>query len=194
MTTAEPGPADPKPKPRWFRYGLLALLAIIFVCSMPWDLWLFVRPASTPLTETAKPDGKKTYEEFAAAIKSYPYEASQARKDRIVKNYPRLEAGMSKDQIAGLIGDPDYSQLEYAKEPSDRAVGSSWMYYLRKRDNGVSLIDPCVQMFFGTDGWAYWIVPSNIGGLKEKGSYLREGRPPSNTGRSQEATKADQHR
>jgi hypothetical protein len=69
-------------------------------------------PASAPPAKrTPKPDGKKKYEEFAAAIKSYPYEAPQVRKDGIVQNYPKLELGMSKDRIAELIGDPDYSRL-----------------------------------------------------------------------------------
>ena len=176
--TPEPRPTAPRLKRRWRTYSLL--MAIIFVCSIPWDLWLFVRPAPTPPTQTPKPDGKKTYEEFAAAIKSYPYEASQARKDRIVKNFPKLAVGMSKDQIAGLIGDPDYSRLDYAKEPSDRAVGSSWTYWLRKRDNGVNALDPCLEIFFGTDDRAHWIVPSNIDGLKEKGSPSRQSGPPPN--------------
>jgi hypothetical protein len=159
-------------KRRWRTYSVL--LAIIFVCSMPWDLWFFVRPALTP-----QPDGKNTYEEFAAAIKSYPYEASQARKDRIVKSFPRLAAGMSKDQIAALIGDPDYSQLDYGpKGPGEKWLGSSWTYWLHKRDDGVNMNDPCLEIFFGTDGRANWIVPTSIDGLKEKGGVSRADRPP----------------
>jgi len=166
---------EPRPKKRrWRIYSLL--LAIIFVCSIPWDLWLFRAP--TPPTETPKPDGKKTCEEFEAAIKSYPYEASQARKDRIVKNYPKLAIGMAKDQIAGLIGEPDCSGLIYGpKGPGEKWLGSAWTYCLRKRDNGSNAFDPCVEIFFGTDDRAGWIVPSNIDGLTEKRSPSRQSNP-----------------
>ena len=172
---------EPRPKKRrWRIYWLL--LAIIFVCSMPWDLWLF--PAPTPPTETPKPDGKKTCEEFAATIKSYPYEATQARKDKIVQNYPKLEIGMSKDQVATLIGDPDFSGLNYGpKGPGEKWLGSSWAYCLRLRENGSNAFDPRVEIFFGTDGRANWIVPSNIDGLTEKGGVSRQRESPPNTDR-----------
>ena len=128
----------------------------------------------TQLGPTPKPDGKKTDQEFEAAIKTYPYDAPQARRDRIVKNGPRLEVGMSKEQVAELIGDPDYSRLMYGpKGPGARWLGSSWMYYLHKRDSNINVYNPCVQIFFGTDDRATWIVPSNIDGLTEKGSYAR---------------------
>jgi hypothetical protein len=165
---------SPEPRPtkrRWRIYSVL--MAIIFVCSIPWDLWLFRAP--TPPTQTPKPDGKQTYEEFAAAVMSYPYEASQARKDRIVKNYPKLAVGMSKDRVAELIGDPDYSGLGYGpKGPNEKWRGSDWTYWFRKRDNGINSFDPVVQIFFGTDDRAHWIVPSNIDGLKEKDSFASE--------------------
>ena len=168
---------SPEPRPtkrRWRTYILL--MAVIFVCSIPWDLWLFRAP--TPPTVTPKPDGKKTYEEFAATIKSYPYDAPQERKDRIVKNYPKLELGMSKEQVAELIGDPDYSQLGYGpKGPRPQWHGSNWTYWLRKRDNLVNLNDPCLEIFFGTDDRATWIVPSNIDGLTEKPSSFRQSNP-----------------
>lgn len=128
-------------------------------------------------TENPKPDGKKSYEAFAAIIKTYPYEAPQPRKDRVIKNYSKLEIGMPKDQVAGLIGEPDYSRPSYgAKRPTDmRWPGSSWTYYLYKRSDLVNTLDACVQIFFGTDDHVKWIVPSNIEGLVEKGSPAHNG-------------------
>ena len=171
---------EPRPKKRrWLLYCVLALLALIWVCSLPWALWLFHAP--TPPTVTPKSDGKQTYEEFAAAIKSYPYEAPQARKDRIVKNYPKLELGMTKDQIAELIGEPDFSQFGYAKGPKgprEKWLGSYWMYYFRQRNNGFNVYDPCLEIFFDTNDRAHWIVPENIDGLKEKGPSQRQSSSP----------------
>ena len=169
MSVSESQPATLKPKRRWKSYCLWTLLALILVCSIPWDLWLFVRPPPTP--QTPKPDGKKTSEEFRATIKSYPYKAPQPRKDRIIKNYPKVAIGMSKDQIAGLIGEPDCSGLIYGpKGPGEKWKGSCWTYCLRLRENGSNAFDPFVEIFFGTDDRAGWIVPSNIDGLTEKRS------------------------
>jgi len=124
-------------------------------------------PALTP-----KSDGKKTYQEFAATIKSYPYEAPQARKDKIVKNLSKLELDMSKEQVAALIGEPDYSELYYIGEgPRGLWFGSHWMYYLRKQANGVPILDSRVDILFGTDDRAKRIAPLNIDGLKEKGGF-----------------------
>jgi hypothetical protein len=163
----------------WLPYSLWVAVAFAVACPIVCIWLLFFCPAPTPPTETPNPDGKKTCEEFTAAIKSYPYEASQARKDRIVKNYPKLEVGMSKDQVAGWIGDPDYSRLDYGpKGPNEKWLGSSWYFYLHKTDDGANLGDPCVEIFFGTDDRATWIVPSNIDGLKEKGSPSRQSNPP----------------
>jgi hypothetical protein len=39
------------------------------------------------------------------------------------------------------------------------------------------MYDPCVEIFFDTNGRATWIVPSNIGGLAEKGSCSRHDYP-----------------
>ena len=116
-------------------------------------------------------DGKRSYEEFRSAVKSFPYTASPERKERILAGYPKLEVGMTKEQVAVLIGEPDYSQLSYGpKGPNMRWKGSSWSYYLYKRGDGVNSFDPVVQVFFGTNDRAKWIVPSNIEGLREKGS------------------------
>jgi uncharacterized repeat protein (TIGR03803 family) len=107
----------------------------------------------------------------------YPYEASQVRKDRIVKNFPKLEIGMSKERVAELIGDPDFSRLDYTKGPKEKWLGSTWTYWLRKRDSGVNVYDPCLEISFWTNDRAQWIVPSNIEGLKEKGSPYIWGGP-----------------
>ena len=119
--------------------------------------------------EVPKPDGKRSYEEFAATIRSYPYEAPQLRKDKIIKNYPELQIGMSKDQVAGLIGEPDFSRVDYGpKGPGEKWQGSSWTYYLYTRSNLANNFDPCVYVRFGTDDRVNCITPSNIEGLTEK--------------------------
>jgi hypothetical protein len=59
------------------------------------------------------PDGQKSYKEFRATIKSFPYSAAPEPKKQIVENYPTLRVGMTKNQVAALIGTPDYSELDF---------------------------------------------------------------------------------
>jgi hypothetical protein len=139
---------------------LIAAMCLLCGCNLP----------APPIGPKPKPDGKNTCEQFDASIKSYPYVASNERKDKIIQNYGKLEVGMSKDRIAELIGDPDYSQLDYGpKGPRAKWLGSNWMYYIRKQEDLVNMKDPCIQIFFDIDGHAHWLVPQAIDGLEEKG-------------------------
>ena len=117
-------------------------------------------------------DGQKSYEEFRATIKSFPYATVAKRRSYILKNYPSLRVGMSKKQVAALIGDPDYSTPIYAygpKGPQERWRGSIWTYILFMREDAMNENDPKIQIFFGTDGLVRWAVPSGIAGLSEIG-------------------------
>ncbi len=119
-------------------------------------------------------DGKRSYEEFKASVGSFPYNAPRERRERILAGYSKLDVGVTKDEVAAAIGEPDYSQLNYGpKGPNMPLIGSSWVYYLSKRGDRANNLDPVVHVFFGTDGRARWIVPSNIEGLHEKGSPLQ---------------------
>src|SRR5262245_7330464 len=112
--------------------------------------------SQTPQDPT--PVDARTYEEFAATINSYPYDASAQGKLTVLKGYPKLEIGMTKAQIRSLIGEPDFGQQNYGpKGPNMRWLGSSWTYDLKMRDTNVNLLDPSVEIFFGTDDRADWI-------------------------------------
>jgi len=122
-------------------------------------------------TKAPNVDGMKTIDEFYAEIKSYPFEAPQARRDKVINNYHNLEVGMPKEQVASILGEPDYSRLDYGpKGPGAKWLGSHWTYQLYKRSSSVNIYDPSILIFFGTDDRAKWIVPSAIEGLTEKGS------------------------
>lgn len=121
-----------------------------------------------------KSDGKKSYKEFVAGVKIFPYEASLSRKDPIIRNYSKLEIGMSKDQIVALIGEPDYSQLSYGpKGPGEKWLGSTWNYFLYLNDSKSSQLnakpDQWIEIFFDTEDKAHCIGPSKNLGLEKKG-------------------------
>ena len=73
------------------------------------SLMLFALPGcrARPLIQHAS-DGQKSYDEFRATINSFPYSTSPERRDLVVNNYPSLRVGMTKQQVAALIGNPDY--------------------------------------------------------------------------------------
>jgi hypothetical protein len=109
------------------------------------------------------PDGMPIYQEFEARIKEYPYIAPSERSVKILAGLPKLKRCMNKASIEALLGVPDYSDINYGpKGPGEHWLGSSWTYYLSKRSTLVNENDPCIQIFFDTDGHAQWIVPRNV--------------------------------
>ena len=121
-------------------------------------------------TQIPDRDGKRSYADFKQAVGSFPYTAPEERQSRIRKGYAQLAVGATKEQVASALGEPDYSQNNFSKDGKPKWLGSSWLYYLSKRSDGANSFDPVVHVFFGTDGRATWIVPSNIDGLNEMGS------------------------
>ncbi|WP_035356340.1 hypothetical protein [Edaphobacter aggregans] len=123
------------------------------------------------------PDGQKSYKEFRATIKSFPFSASAERKKQIGENYPSLRVGMTKKQVAALIGNPDYSELDFGpKGPGEHWLGSHWMYALFVREDSVNEKDPNIEIFFGTGDLVSWVVPSGLSGLSEIGECCKRSR------------------
>jgi hypothetical protein len=112
------------------------------------------------------PDGKRTEAEAQALIQSYPYSPSEERKSRLLQNYSKLSLGMSKDQVASLLGEPDYSLILFDIGAGDK--GSAWVYYLYlKTDLPNTFDDKSIEVFFNLDNQMDWVVPQNVEGLKE---------------------------
>lgn len=114
-----------------------------------------------------KDDDTPGYEAFRAAH-SFPYFASVEKRDRITKNYAQLRLGLSKAEVANILGTPDYSQGEWSKGPRDEYMGYGWKYFLEKPNpnNSNVKLDKTVEVFFDPTGKVHWVV-SNIDGLAE---------------------------
>ena len=112
-----------------------------------------------------------TYREFVASVGVFPYKASADRRKRLLNNYSKLVIGMSKDEVAALLGDPDFADKLQAKEPPFKQMGSEWIYYLLLNDANLTneKTDQSISIFYGPDGKAHWITPLNIEGLTVKG-------------------------
>lgn len=160
------------------RFSLLAVVvgALIALGLLLYSHFAY-RNAWRPEGGKPDPDGKKSYEQFRATIKLFPYSTSSERQLRIVKNYPSLRVGMDKQQVAALIGDPDYSELDWGpKGAHPHWRGSDWAYWLSMRSDESNLSDPRVEIFFGLDGHLTWAVPQGIG-LPEIGNCCSNPKP-----------------
>ncbi len=106
-------------------------------------------------------------------MKPFPYASSPERKERIRSGYPKLELGMTKVQVESIIGEPDFSTVDYEDYTLiPHWTGSHWTYYIRKQADFVSLIDPVADVFFDTHERADWIT-SNITDWPNKGGPPR---------------------
>ena len=118
-------------------------------------------------------DGKHNREQFVNSVRSFPYEASTERQSQLLGNYQKLSVGMSKEQVAAILGDPDYANITGPKtffgiQPN----GTEWVYGIHCEDQfcGSTGPDKVVEVFFKLDDRAHLIVPHGIGSLKEIGN------------------------
>jgi hypothetical protein len=113
--------------------------------------------------------GMKTYKQWKASVR-FPYQASQPRNERLVKNFDRVGVGSTKDEVVAALGEPDYESESSPKE-SNRSCGYEFIYYFEKPDGDLvnEIHDKKIEAFFSATGKATWIV-SNVTGLSEKGS------------------------
>ena len=119
----------------------------------------------------ADPDGRPSWQAFASAH-TFPYVASVERKQRILSNYSQLRIGLSKAEVAMLLGEPDCSKRHCPKERVEY-LGTSWEYYLEKpRSESNEKYDKLVYVSFDPKGKVKW-VSSNVDGLPEIGKAGR---------------------
>jgi hypothetical protein len=117
-------------------------------------------------------DGKHSREQFVGSLRGFPYDASPQRQAQVFGSYSKLSVGMSKQQIASILGDPDYSDITgpmtlWGMRPN----GSEWVYAIHCEAQfcGTFGGDKLVQVFFNLDDHADWIVPHGINSLQEIG-------------------------
>jgi hypothetical protein len=137
-------------------------------------------PTDTGMKPTSSVDkGKsilhiKSYVEFIRTITSFPYEAPRSKKDRIINNYQKLLIGMTTMEVTAIIGEPDFSTDSQVLDPPFKQKGIYWTYtiYLKNPKLVDIETDQYLNIFFDSSEKAYWIAPSNIRGLTQKGGNL----------------------
>jgi hypothetical protein len=137
-------------------------------------------PTDTGKRPTSKVDKEKSilhiksYVEFISTVTSFPYEAPRSKKDRIINNYQKLLIGMTKKEVTFTLGEPDFSTDSQVLDPPFKQQGTYWTYtiYLKNPKLVDIETDQYLNIFFDSSEKAYWIAPSNIQGLTQKGGNL----------------------
>ncbi|MEO8674247.1 MAG: hypothetical protein ABI569_01635 [Casimicrobiaceae bacterium] len=102
----------------------------------------------------------------------FPYIAPPERAATIRAGLAHLKRCANKAAVRSLLGEPDFGRAtRAAKGPGDKWIGSSWVYYLSKKDSGANRSDSRVEIFFDTGERAIWIAPSHVEGVREIGAF-----------------------
>jgi len=111
----------------------------------------------------------RTYKQWRESVR-FPYTAPGVRRERIVKSYERVAVGSTKEEFVAALGEPDFEEELYPKEPNRPCRGYAFTYYFEKPQDVVNDIrDKRIEAFFSPAGRATWIA-SNVSGLSEKGN------------------------
>jgi hypothetical protein len=113
-----------------------------------------------------------------------PYSVPAERKEQILRNYPKLQIGMSLEEVEKSLGNPDFSnplppaRLANTPEPIGLRCGDQVAYILKKTSENMSdLQDLAIYLFFSRDGALYWAAPQNVPSLKGLGSPTLQNDP-----------------
>ena len=75
-----------------------------------------------------------TTEDFVKGIRSYPFVAGAARREKLRVGVPKLTKCMPSTEVRKLIGDPDFGYVGYKSGPNGRVpVKVLWTYVLEKK-------------------------------------------------------------
>jgi hypothetical protein len=112
-------------------------------------------------------DDMPNYDAFVSTH-SFPYVAPPEKQTELTQNYSKLSIGLTKTQVATILGKPDCSQPSNTKQATPGYIGSSWTYFFEKPNPNLTnlKLDKSIEIFFAINGKTYWIV-SNVQGLNE---------------------------
>jgi hypothetical protein len=92
-----------------------------------------------------------TLEQLDGDDVQFPYKADDLRRSAILENNPRLELGMTGDEVLKVMGNPDFAMV--LAHAFDKAYGYSWQYCLARRyPRAPDDSDRFVEVFFDTSG------------------------------------------
>jgi hypothetical protein len=75
-----------------------------------------------------------TTEAFVKGVRSYPFVASAARREKLRVGVPQLAKCMPSTEVRSLIGDPDFGYVGYKSGPNGRVPAKVlWTYVLEKK-------------------------------------------------------------
>jgi hypothetical protein len=112
-------------------------------------LWL---SAAMIANAAADPYTPPTPDAFLRAIKSYPYAAATARRDRIRAGVPRLVRCMGWTEVRKLMGDPDFGIVAFRGGTGNTVpTRRLWTYILEKPAATEAVQGSRVVLWLGND-------------------------------------------
>jgi hypothetical protein len=110
---------------------------------------------TTPVLAGLAPGSASELPIAAKEITAYPFFASPERALSIRTNFGRISAGMSRSDVASLLGEPDEVRIAY--EPTikrAKIVGYTYWYVIRRLRRDGSVVEKqeaLVRVLFGLD-------------------------------------------
>ena len=93
-----------------------------------------------------------TTDAFVKGIRSYPFVANAARREKLRVGVPKLTKCMPSAKVRGLIGDPDFGYVGYKSGPNGRVPAKVlWTYVLEKKAALETEAASRVVIWFDTD-------------------------------------------
>jgi len=94
-----------------------------------------------------------TSDAFLNSIRSYPYVAVAARREKIRTGVPQLTRCMPSDGVRRLIGDPDFGYVAYKSGASGNVPSKRiWTYVLEKQARVETVPSTQVVVWFDGNG------------------------------------------
>lgn len=103
---------------------------------------------------TANPGAAEQYvpptaDGFLKSIKSYPYVASAARREKIRVGVPQMTRCMPSQEVRKLLGNPDFGYLGYKGDVVSQRI---WHYILEKQARVETVPSSSVVVWFDRNG------------------------------------------
>ena len=108
---------------------------------------------STSKIKEKSPWKNMTYDNFVKN-EVLPYDAPEKKKQQLITNYNKLHAGMTREEVAVLLGDPDWEDTVHSKLNKPGFMGWCWLYWVYKLEKiGQNLKhDKQIEIFFDIEG------------------------------------------
>jgi hypothetical protein len=107
----------------------------------------------------------RTHDEFIASVGRFPYAAGNARVQKIRVGVPALQYCMSAAQVVEIMGEPDFSYIQYRKGTRDVPAMTVLTYVLAQQAETERETDQRIIVWMGVPDELHGVSAWGIRGL-----------------------------